>query len=77
MKFKAYILMTVNLGCEAEILKALRKVQGLREASYVFGDYDIISEVNANTVGELNQTVSQIRKLRNVRSTVTMIKREL
>ncbi len=77
MKFKAYILMTVNLGCETEILKALRKVQGLEEAFYILGDYDIMTEVNANTIDELNQTVSQIRKLRNVRSTVTMIKRDL
>ena len=77
MKFSAFILMDVNLGCETEILQALEKVQGLEEAFYVFGDYDIIAEVNANTIDELNQIVSQIRKLRNVRSTVTMIKREL
>jgi hypothetical protein len=77
MKFKAYVLMTVNLGCETEILKALRKVQGLEEAFYVLGDYDIITEVNANTIDELNQIVAHIRKLRNVRSTATMIKREL
>ena len=77
MKSSAFILMNVNLGCETEILQALEKVQGLEEAFYVFGDYDIIAEVNANTIDELNQIVSQIRKLRNVRSTVTMIKREL
>ncbi len=77
MKVKAYILMTANLGCETEILIGLKKVHGLEEAFYIFGDYDILAEVNARTIDELNQTVSQIRKLRNVRSTVTMIKREL
>ena len=77
MKLSAYVLINVNLGCETEILQALKKVQGLEEAFYVFGDYDIIAEVNANTIDELNQIVSQISKLRNVRSTVTMIKREL
>jgi len=77
MKFKAFILMNVNLGCEAEVLKALWKVQGFDEAFYVFGDYDIIINVSANTIDELNQIVSNVRKIGNVRSTATMIAREL
>lgn len=77
MRFKAFILINVNLGCEVAILKALTKVQGFDEAFYVLGDYDIIAKVNANTIDELNQTVSQVRKLGNVRSTATMIAREL
>jgi hypothetical protein len=35
MKFKAFILMNVNLGCETEVLKALKKVQGFDETFYV------------------------------------------
>jgi hypothetical protein len=77
MKFKAFILINVNLGCEADVLKAIKKVQGFDEVFYVFGDYDIIARVTSNTIDELNQTVSQIRKLRNVKSTSTMITREL
>jgi DNA-binding Lrp family transcriptional regulator len=77
MKFKAFILINVNLGCEAEILKAVKKVTGFDEAFYVFGDYDIIVRVTVSTVDELNHAVSQIRKLGNVKSTSTMITREL
>ena len=77
VKFKAFILMNVSLGCETEVLKALRKVQGLEEAFYVLGDYDIISNVTANTIDELDQIVSHVRKIGNVRSTSTMINREL
>jgi DNA-binding Lrp family transcriptional regulator len=77
MKFKAFIMMNVNLGCEVDVLKALRKVQGFDEAFYVLGDYDIIAKVSANTIGELNQIVSHVRKIGNVRSTATMITREL
>lgn len=77
MKFKAFILINVNLGCETEVLKALKKVQGLEEAFYVLGDYDIIANVTANTIDELNQIVSHVRKIGNVRSTSTMITREL
>jgi DNA-binding Lrp family transcriptional regulator len=77
MKFKAFILINVNLGCEAEILKAVKKVTGFDEAFYVFGDYDIIVRVTVSTVDELNHAVSQIRKLGNVKLTSTMITREL
>jgi calcineurin-like phosphoesterase family protein len=44
MKFKAFIMMNVNLGCETEVLKALNKVQGFDDAFYVLGDYDINSK---------------------------------
>ena len=77
MKFRAFILINVNLGCEIEVLKALRNVQGLEEAFYVFGDYDMIAKVTANTMDELNQTVSQVRKLANIKSTSTVISRDL
>lgn len=77
MKFKAFIMMNVNLGCEADVLKALEKVQGFDGAYYVLGDYDIIVNVSANTLDELNQIVSHVRKIGNVKSTTTMITREL
>jgi len=77
LKFKAFIMMNVNLGCEADVLKALEKVQGFDGAYYVLGDYDIIVNVSANTLDELNQIVSHVRKIGNVKSTTTMITREL
>jgi DNA-binding Lrp family transcriptional regulator len=77
MKLKAFIMMNTNLGCEADVLKALQKVQGFDEAFYVLGDYDIIAKVSANTIDELNQIVAHIRKIGNVKSTSTMITREL
>jgi len=69
--------MNVNLGCETEVLKALKEVQGFDGAFYVLGDYDIIANVSANTIEGLNQIVSHVRKIGNVRSTATMITREL
>jgi DNA-binding Lrp family transcriptional regulator len=77
MRFQAFVLMNVDLGCEIDVLKALKKIQGFDEAFYVFGDYDIIAKVTAKTIDELNQIVSHIRKLGNVQSTTTMITREL
>jgi len=77
MKLQAFVLMNVDLGCEIDVLKALMKIHGFDEAFYVYGDYDIIARVTAKTIDELNEIVSDVRKLGNVRSTATMITREL
>jgi DNA-binding Lrp family transcriptional regulator len=58
------------------VLKALRNVQGFDEAFTVLGDYDIVAKVTAKTMDELNQSVTHMRRLQNVRSTTTMITRE-
>jgi DNA-binding Lrp family transcriptional regulator len=76
MKLKAFIMINVNLGCENEVLKALKGVQGFDEAFAVLGDYDIVARITAKTMDELNQSVTNIRRLQNVRSTATMITRE-
>ncbi|MGB8780336.1 MAG: Lrp/AsnC ligand binding domain-containing protein [Candidatus Bathyarchaeia archaeon] len=76
MKLNAFVLINVNLGCENDVLKALKSVQGFDEAFVVLGDYDIVAKFTGRTMDELNQSVTHIRKLQNVRSTATMITRE-
>ena len=76
MKLKAFVLINVNLGCETDVLKALKDVQGFDEAFAVLGDYDIVVRVTAKTMDELNDSITNIRRLQNVRSTTTMITRE-
>ncbi|HVP15785.1 MAG TPA: Lrp/AsnC ligand binding domain-containing protein [candidate division Zixibacteria bacterium] len=77
MKLEAFVMINVNLGCETEVLRALKHVHGFEEAFYVLGDYDVIAKMTAKTIDELNQVVTHIRKLRNVKATATMITREL
>jgi DNA-binding Lrp family transcriptional regulator len=77
MKLSAFVMINVNLGCETEVLRALRDVQGFDEAFYVLGDYDIIAKITAKSIDELNQIVTDIRRLQNVKATTTMITREL
>ena len=77
MKLSAFVMINVNLGCETEVLKTLRDVQGFDEAFYVLGDYDIIAKITAKSIDELNQIVTDIRRLQNVKATTTMITREL
>ena len=77
MKLSAFVMINVNLGCETEVLRALMDIQGFDGAFYVLGDYDIIVKITAKSIDELNQIVTDIRRLQNVKATTTMITREL
>jgi len=70
----AFVLINTEIGSEADVLKELRKVEGVQEAFAVYGVYDIIARVRANSMDKLKETVTwRIRRLDKVRSTLTMI----
>ena len=49
-------------------------MEGVEEASAVYGVYDIVARVKADTMDKLKEIVTwRIRRLDKVRSTLTMI----
>jgi len=71
-----FVLVNTEIepGVEKVALEAIKKIEGVEEAYAVYGVYDIIARVNANTMDELNEIVNErIRKVEKVRSTLTMI----
>ena len=55
-------------------LESLKDVECVVEAHSTYGIYDIIAKVEAESADRLNEVVTQqIRKLSNVRSTLTMM----
>ena len=70
----AFVLINTEIGSEADVLKELKKVEGVDEAYAVYGVYDIIARVKADTMDRLKETVTwRVRRLDKVRSTLTMI----
>ncbi len=70
----AIVLINVEVGYEGEVLKAIRKVDGVKEALAVYGNYDIVAKVEAESIEKLNNIITgKIRKMDNVKSTQTMI----
>jgi DNA-binding Lrp family transcriptional regulator len=70
----AFVLVNTEIGSEADVLKDLKKVEGVSEAFAVYGVYDIIASVKADTMDKLKEIVTwRIRRLDKVRSTLTMI----
>jgi DNA-binding Lrp family transcriptional regulator len=71
---KAFVLINTEIGSEADVLKDLKKVEGIIEAHAVYGVYDIVARVEADTMDKLKEIVTwRVRRLDKVRSTLTMI----
>ena len=71
---KAYVLMNTELAKEEEVVKELMKIEGVREAYALYGIYDVIAEVEAETMEKIREIVlTRIRRLENVRTTITLI----
>jgi DNA-binding Lrp family transcriptional regulator len=70
----AFVLINAEIGSEEEVLKELRKVEGVEEAYIVYGVYDIIAKIKADSMDKLKDIVTwNVRRLNKVRSTLTMI----
>ena len=70
----AFVLVNADVGLEKEVAAALRCLDEVRMVWEVYGAYDVVARVEAETVEKLKETViSEIRRLDNVRSTLTMI----
>jgi DNA-binding Lrp family transcriptional regulator len=70
----AYVLVNTEIGAEKQVLKALKKIQGVEEAHSLWGVYDIIANVSAHNIEELKYIItSQIEKISKINSKLTMI----
>lgn len=74
---RAFVLINVESGSEDEVLKELKKIEGVEEAYFSYGVYDLITKIKADTMEKLKEMVTrQIRSLSKVRSTLTLIMME-
>ena len=70
----SYVLINVELGTEDEVLEEVRKIPNVKECHRIYGIYDMIAKVEAESLDMVKQVVtSKIRRLPSVRSTLTTI----
>jgi DNA-binding Lrp family transcriptional regulator len=70
----AIVLINAEVGSEDELLGELRKLNNVSEAHAVYGVFDIVAKVEAKTMKELKEVItSKVRKLKNLRSSLTMM----
>jgi DNA-binding Lrp family transcriptional regulator len=70
---KAFVLVNTDLGSESEVRSQLAKVQSIVGVYEVYGVYDLVVEIEAESDQKLKEIVfSGIRTLKHVRSTLTL-----
>lgn len=70
----AFVLINTELGSESKVMEELKKVEGVKEAYLLYGVYDIIVKVVADSMEKVKEIITwRVRRIENVRSTLTMI----
>jgi DNA-binding Lrp family transcriptional regulator len=70
----AIILIQTEIGAESKVLDELMKIPEVKEAYIVYGTYDIVVKIESDTLEKIREIVTnRIRKLPDIRTTVTMI----
>ena len=73
-KPEAYVCINTEPGSMEEVLEALKVVEGVEEAEMVYGIYDIIVKVKADSIDSLKKIITErIRSASKVISTTTMM----
>jgi len=70
----AIVLINSEIGEESQILDLLCDLDEVEKAYLIYGVYDILAEVRASTMEDLEGIITQkLRRISGVRSTLTLI----
>jgi len=70
---KAFVMINTDLGTETVLQSELKKVEGIVGVYQVFGIYDMVVVIEAESEEELKDIIfSRIRTLKYLRSTLTL-----
>ena len=69
----AYVLLNTEIGSERDVLQAVKGVEGVQEAFTLWGVYDIIARVKADSSEKLTNIVNNKLQLNKVHSKLTVV----
>jgi DNA-binding Lrp family transcriptional regulator len=71
---EAFVLISSEVGQEDQVIIDLQAIPEVKESYVVYGVYDVIAKVEAESMQQLKDVVGlRIRQLDTVRTTLTMI----
>ena len=73
MTHNAFVLINCSLGSEAKVMEHIQDLEYVDKAYRVYGVYDVIVKVNAIDKEDLQRKVLLIRRLDDVKSTLTLL----
>ena len=73
----AYIMLNCELGSEEEIIEQLKQIEQVADVFETIGTHDMLVKLQAENFEKIREIVSwNIQKIKNVRSTATLIKKD-
>ena len=70
----AFVLINTEPAWMDHVLKKIMTVEGVKEAVTVYGIYDIVAKVEADSMHKLKTIINDhIRKIHKVKATATMV----
>jgi DNA-binding Lrp family transcriptional regulator len=70
----AYVLINTEPKFMEHVVEILEKLDTVEEIFPVYGVYDVVAKIRADSMGELKEIVTwKVRSLKEVRSTITML----
>jgi DNA-binding Lrp family transcriptional regulator len=71
---RAYVLINTEIGSESRVLEELKNVEGVEDANSLWGVYDIIVSIKAETVDKLKSIITKkIEKIGKVNCKLTFL----
>ena len=73
----AYVMLNCDLGAESGIIEQLKEIEQVVDVFETIGTHDMMVKLQADNFETIRDIVSRnIQKLKNVRSTATLIKKD-
>ncbi len=67
------MLISCEIGEEQLLISQLKKIPEVKSCLITYGSYDVVAEFVTDTPSQMNEIItSKIRKLQNIRSTITL-----
>ncbi|MGI0101133.1 MAG: Lrp/AsnC family transcriptional regulator [Nitrosotalea sp.] len=69
----AFVLVKSKMGHEMDVLNEILKIDGVKEVTGTYGQYDIFVKIQVSTREQVEKIITkEIRQIRNVVSTTTL-----
>jgi DNA-binding Lrp family transcriptional regulator len=69
----AFVLVKSKMGHEMDVLSEILKIDGVKEVTGTYGQYDIFVKIQGSTRAQIEKIITkEIRKVHNVVSTTTL-----
>ena len=67
-------MITCEMGSESLIIEKIKPIQGVKEVTGVFGNYDVLVKIQSAKIEEISGTIiANIRRLEKIRCTTTLV----